>query len=321
MADAEESKAVQEAVAAGMDPIIAKEMEEAGELTSSEETTTVTTPEEQPEHIEKKPEEEAAAAAGDEPAAPVTTPEGGAGDGGAGGEGGEEGKQPDRTPTHMPVWKAKELAKKAADDAAEAARAEAKEEYERKLAELGGKPGGASTEEVSKFAEEFGLQPEAAAAMIGRMGTILESTLGISELKKDAEARKTQDLAQAEIAGFETEFSGKDTQEALKAAAGDREITAEVKEKVKTLAYTTTYAKYRLPDIIRLEASNLFEAAPAPKPAAEGGRGGTGRGAPAKTIEQMTPEEINSLSDDEFLKLSDDLGKSGSRLPLSKGKR
>ena len=154
-----------------------------------------------------------------------------------------------------------------------------------------------------------------------RMASIVESRTGLTDLKKDNEARAAREKEIAETQGFENEWSGKETQDALKAIAGDVEITADVKKRVQELAYTTTYARYRLPDIIRLEGSKLFPAAPAPAASAEAGRGGTGRGTPAKSIEQMSPEEINALTDEEFLKLSDDLGKSGSRLPLQKAKR
>lgn len=304
----DESKAVQEAVAAGMDPTIAKEMEEAGELTSTEAAPAAT--EEQPEHIEKKPEGDEAPAADDESAAAAAGTERSEG---------EEGDGPNREERFMPAWKAKELAKKAAEDATAAATSE----YERKLAELSGQQGGASTEDLTAFAEEFNLAPEAAAAMVDRMSTLLEGRLGIGDLKKDLETRKVREQEQAEITGFENEYSEKDTQKALEAAAqaSGATVTPELKEKVKTLAYSTTYAKYRLPDIIRLEASKLFTAAPAPAASAEAGRGGAGRAAVTKSIDQMTADEVNALSDDEFLKLSDDLGKSGSRLPISKGKK
>lgn len=318
-----ESKVVQDAVAAGMDPEVAKQMEAAGELTPTEgeEAPVVTPPAEktEPEHIEKKADGEEGATAGDEPAATVTTPEAGKGKEGEG----EEGEGPNRTEKFVPAWKAKEMAKKAAEEAGAAIRAELETEFAKKAAELGGKKGGASSEDVQAFATEFNLEPDAAASMIDRMSGLIENRLGIGDLKKTVETQQAEKIKQDEIQGFETEWTGKETQAALETAAkaAGQTITPELKNRVYELAYSTTYAKYRLPDIIALEASKLFVKAPAAAPTAEAGRGGSGTGAAAKSIDQMSKDEMASLSDEEFMRLSDDLGKSGSRIPISKGKK
>ena len=99
----------------------------------------------------------------------------------------------------------------------------------------------------------------------------------------------------------------------LKSIAGDKQITDEIRAKVKELAYRTDYAQYRLPHIIQIEAANIFPTAPKESKTAETGRGGTGTGTTPKALSEMSVEEVNGLSESEFLKLSSDLGSKSSR--------
>ncbi len=309
--NADESRDAAAAIEAGADPEIVKEMEAEGELPSAPEGDSGDG--EQPEHVETTATEAAAAAEGDEPDAAAAAGAAEEGDRNRGGEGEGEGQQPDRRVQHIPAWKAKEMEKKAREEGA----AEAKSTYDAELARIAKQQGGASEDDIAKFAEEFGLQPDAATKFLERATDMVSKGLGIDDMRKRDAERAERERAAEEERGFTNEWDSKTTQDALKAAAGDHEITAEVKEKVKELAYSSTYARYRLPDLIRLEASTLFGTAPVAAPSAEAGRGGTRRGAPAKseskTLNDLSADDIDSMSDEEFASFSDGLGGGGSR--------
>jgi len=288
------SEAGKEALKQGADPTVVEEMEKQGELH-----------EEEPEHVEKKSPKEESHAEPDE----------------KGKEGEEESvagdddendpiKHPDRTPQSMPVWKHKELLKQET----EKIRAEAQTELDKALAEAATKKGGSTSEDVTKLAEDFSITPEVAEAMLDRMTTIVSDRLDLVGIKRDNEARKETDRQIAEQQGFESEWGAQATQDALKSAAGDRPITEQVKAKVKELAYTTTYAKYRLSDVIKLNLDSVFPAGKTEKRSAEGGSGGTSRGASApKNLNDTSAADIEAMSPKEFAEFSDALGKSGSR--------
>lgn len=317
----EEGKA---ALAAGADPAVVEEMEKEGTLPPVEKSKEG---EEGAEHVDTGKEGK------DDEGKDKTGTEGDDAGKGKAGEGeGEDGKgdegdgddkdrQPNRTVQSMPAWKAKELAKKEADEREAKVRAELTSEFEKKLADAGGKTGAEKDEEIDKIASEFNLTPEVASALVDRMSGVVSKKLGLDEIRKGHDEQQERARAQKEEEGFNAEWSEKSTQDALKAAAGSREITVDVQKKVKELAYDERYARYRLTDIIRLESSNIFGDEKKEVKSAERGRGGSGRGTPQKEIDEMSPEDIDSMSDDEFLKFSNDLGKSGSRFVKSTKKR
>lgn len=288
MAYEPKTEAGKSAIAAGADPAVIEEQEADGSLVD----VLAKKPD---ENVEKTAEEKAAEEAAAAEAAK--------------GEAGEGGEPPlvDRTPQSMPIWKHKEELKKLGQEM-EARHAT---ELETALAAAASKQGGATSEDVGKLAEEFNVTPDVAGAMLDRMTIIIENRLGIGELKKDVDAHKQRDLQIAEQQGFESEWGAQATQDALKVMLGDRPLTAEVKDKLKKLAYTTTYAKYRLTDIIKLNP-NIVPDAPTERRSAEGGRGGAGRGTPApKSLDDLTPEQINAMSDKEFEELAEALGGKG----------
>ena len=288
------------ALEAGADLSVIEEMEKEGSLASDD------LKKKEPEHVEKSAEDIAA----EEAKAKADADAAAAGDQGTKKEDDQVETPQARTPNNMPVWKHKEEMKKAVDAAVEAAQTD----FEKRLIEVSGKGGGnATASDVEKFAEEFSITPEAASGMIDRMASLIESRLGVDDLKKENLKRQERDQQLAEEKGFEDEFSNTATNQALTEIAGDRAITKEVKEKVKQLAYSTTYATYRLADIIRLEGASLFPGQPQERKTAEISRGGSGRGAPQKKVTEMSAADLNDLSDDEFMKLSNDLGKGGSK--------
>ena len=121
---------------------------------------------------------------------------------------------------------------------------------------------------------------------------------------------KESTRAQKENEGFEKEWGDEATRTALNAVAGGKAIPDAMKVEIKKLAYTSTYNHYRLADIIALEGPKLF---PKGSKSAEAARGGAARGVESKTIDEMTPDEIYNMSDEEFAKMSDELGGKGSR--------
>lgn len=291
MAYEPKTEAGKAAIASGADPAVIEEQEASGELVD---VVVEKKPDEQ--HVEKTAEQIAA----DEEAARIAA---------EGGEGGGEGQQPNRTPQSMPMWKHKEELSKL--------RKELTDEFDGKLqqelAKATTKVGGATSEDVTKIAEEFNLTPETAGALLDRMTSVVEKRLDLGGIKKTLEGVQTREQEVVEAQGFESEWGAQATQDALKAALGDRAITPEVKAKVKELAYTTTYAKYRLADIIRLNPTIVPEA-PAENRSAEGGKGGAARGSAApKSPEDLTPEQINEMSDQEFLEFSNAAGGNQSR--------
>lgn len=289
MAYEPKTEAGKEAVKQGADPEVVEEQEAEGELADSVETKPV-------EHIEKTAEEKAAEEAAATEAAKK-------------GEGDDEQALPDRTPQSMPIWKHKEELKKLEKEMEERHASD----LETAVAAAASKQGGATSEDVGKLAEEFNVTPDVAGAMLDRMTTVIENRLGIGELKKDVDAQKLRDKEVTEQQGFEKEWGAQATQDTLKTLFGDKAIGADVKDKVKELAYSTTYHRYRLTDIIRLNPT-LVPESPTERRTAEGGRGGAGR-APAapKTLDDVTSDDINNMSDDEFQEFSDSLGGKGSR--------
>ena len=136
----------------------------------------------------------------------------------------------------MPIWKHKEELKKLGEEM-EARHAT---ELETALAKAASQKGGSTPEDVSKLAEEFNVTPEVAGAMLDRMTSVIESRLGINEIKTTIATSQQRDREIKEAQGFEAELGGQAAQEALKLMLGDRPVTPEVNAKIKELAYTTT---------------------------------------------------------------------------------
>lgn len=231
----------------------------------------------------------------------------------------DKGDGPNRTVQTMPVWKAKELAKAEADKRETEIRTQLEGEMSKRLAEMTGKTGADKDDALDSFATEFSVSPDVAGAMLDRMTDLVGKRLGIDEIRKNQQADQALRKAQEEEDGFKAEWGEESTQKAIKAAAGDREITVDVQKRIKELAYDERYAKYRLSDIVRLESDSIFGSESTHT--AERSRGGSGSGRGQKDVEDMSTDDINSMSDDEFLKFSNDLGKNGSRFMNKKTKR
>lgn len=287
------TEAGKKAIAEGADPAVIEEQEADGSLVDE-----VVTKKPDEQHVENTAEELAAEAGGDTQA--------GKGEGGTG----AQDPGPNRTPTAIPIWKHKEELKKLREEM-ESTNAS---QIEKAVADALAKKGGVTSEDVTKIAEEFNLTPENAQAFMDRIASAIETRLGLGDIRKDLGQVKDREQKAQEERGFEDEFSSQGTQDALKTILGDKPVTADVKKKLHELAYTTTYSRYRLSDIIRLNPTQFATEAPEPKPSAEGGRGGAGRGGAApKSLEDLSPEQIEGMSDSEFLELSTNLAGGQSR--------
>lgn len=235
---------------------------------------------------------------------------------------GNEGKpNPDRPVEHIPAWKVKELQKKAREEGLAEGKSQAQIEFEAKILETGAKPGGATDDDIQKIADEFGLKPEIIPAFIDRIAGAVSSKIKLpDDVARATERIREQDRQAKESEGFEKEWTDPATVAALKAISGGREVTNEVREAIKQLAYTSTYHRYRISDIVRLEGSKLFP--PKESKSAEAGRGGVGRGQEVKSIDEMSPEDVLNMPDDEFERLSNELGGKGSKfIKTSKAKK
>ena len=287
----------------GADPEVYQEMVDSGEITH-------TAPVKPDEHIDDDPELNADGTKKVKPA----DDDGEDKNKGKNLEDEDGEKKPiNREVQHIPAWKHKEDVKKAKEEGAREAREAAELELKEKLKAAGEKPGGATEDDATAIAEEFGIKPEVVGAFLDRMSDAVKQTIKVDLSPEDRAALDTS-RESARVAkeneGFEKEWGDSATQTALKAVAGDRQITEEVRSKIKKLAYTSTYNHYRLADIIALEGPELF---PKGSKSGESGRGGAARGQESKTIEEMSPDEILNMSDDDFAKLSDELGGKGSR--------
>jgi hypothetical protein len=296
MAYEPKTEAGKKAIANGADPDVIEEQEADGTLIDVAEDKK---PDEQ--HVEKTAEELAAEAEAARIAAEKA-------------KGEEDPEKPGRTPQSMPIFMHKEKLKELREEM-EARHAT---ELETALAKAASQKGGTTPEDVSKLAEEFNVTPEVAGAMLDRMTSVIESRLGINEIKTTIATSQQRDREIKEAQGFEAELGGQAAQDALKVVLGDKPVTAEVKAKVKELAYTTTYANYSVADIIRLNPTLIAPVAPSGRQSAESGKGGAGR-APASptTLDDLTPEQVENMSDSEFEEFTTRIGGGNSRFTRS----
>lgn len=234
----------------------------------------------------------------------------------------KDGKpNPDRPVEHIPAWKVKELQKKAREEGLAEGKSQAQIEFESKLIETTTKVGGATDDDIQKIADEFGLKPDIIPAFIERIAGAVSSKIKLpDDVVQATERIREQDRQAKESEGFEKEWTDPATIAALKSISGGREVTNEVREAIKQLAYSTTYHRYRISDIIALEGSKFFPAKESKS--AEAGRGGVGRGQEVKSIDDMSPEDVLNMPDDEFERLSNELGGKGSKfIRTSKAKK
>ena len=222
----------------------------------------------------------------------------------------EEPKEPktpasvERPAQFMPLAKFNDLKSKwESDKQAEIskAREETKAEYETKIQELSGKPASAKLDsEITKFAEERGLDEDVIKGIVDLVRTT-QTTIDpnvqnvISDLVKDREQNaliaKHEGLFDEEMSNLQKDYP-------------DEPISS-LKEKLHELAFSEGYNKQSLFEIYFRHVKPTTEK----KKTFEPSKGGVSRTQsldPNKILED--PNAVNDLSDEDFDKLSEQLG-------------
>ena len=168
----------------------------------------------------------------------------------------EPEKTEERPAWTMPVSKAQEEKKRAVEKAREEAKAESeaeiksiREDYEARLAR------GTSTDgtqsELAQFAEEHGLDPEAATGLLDVFKKSLPNLSKYDEIVK-----------QQEIEGYKSKVSADFDEKVLPLIQKDypsvtSQHIADVKKRVSELAFSEGYNTYRLEDIYRVKQGDF----------------------------------------------------------------
>lgn len=299
MAEATPRPADEPKIPDGADPKIIEQMRKDGIAIPGEET------------LEKKPEPAKPEPDKKEDDDPSKKPEPKAG---KENEEDEEPDQPDRPIRTIPAWKHKDMLKDMERKHKEEL-ASMRDDFDAKLKMLSEKPPEKRQEEsadVQDLADEFGIAPEAISKLADRIANKVRGEIKLPEdVSKKLEAFQERERELLEEKGFETEWAA--TAEAIKKDRkdiSDAELSA-VKAKIKEFAYTEPYARYRLTDIVRLEAGNLFTEKG--KKSAEPGRGGSQFGDKVTDYSKITEDDIKNMSSQDFERYSEFMAKQGSR--------
>ncbi len=186
----------------------------------------------------------------------------------------------------------------------EQVRRETAAEYETKIQELSGKPASAKLDdEIAKFAEERGLDEELVKGIIDLVrNSTQQSTIDpkvqsvISDLVKEKEYKDTlaqhESLFNEEVANFQKEYP-------------DEPISS-IKDKLHDLAFSEGFNTKSLYEIYFRHYKPSVEK----KKTFEPSKGGVSRTQPVDPNRVMEdPDAINNLSDEEFDKMSEELGR------------
>lgn len=184
----------------------------------------------------------------------------------------------------------------------EKVRQETAAEYEAKIQELSGKPASAKLDdEIAKFAEEKGLDEELIKGIVGLVRNTQQSSIDpkvqsvISELVREKEYNETlaqhENLFNDEIANLQKDYP-------------DEPISS-IKDKLHELAFSEGYNTKSLFEIYFRHYKPSVEK----KKTFEPSKGGVSRTQPVDPNKVMEdPNAINNLSDEEFDKMSEELG-------------
>lgn len=184
----------------------------------------------------------------------------------------------------------------------EKVRQETAAEYEAKIQELSGKPASAKLDdEIAKFAEEKGLDEELIKGIVGLVRNTQQSSIDpkvqsvISELVKEKEHNETlaqhENLFNDEIANLQKDYP-------------DEPISS-IKDKLHELAFSEGYNTKSLFEIYFRHYKPSVEK----KKTFEPSKGNVSRTQPVDPNKVMEdPNAINNLSDEEFDKMSEELG-------------
>ena len=204
----------------------------------------------------------------------------------------ETDEQKERPVWTMPVAKAQEEKRKAVEKAKQEAKEEVerstKAEIDRLKAELEAKQDGGDDyrQELSKVAEEYGLDTKAAEGLLN----VFKKSIKLPDISK-----YDQILKEKEIEGHKLQVSKEFDERVVNLIKKDfpnatSQYIQEVKEKITDLAFSKGYNTYRLEDIYRVKKDDL-EFKDGYSAESTGGRGSD-----LRPFDKMTDDEEHKLA-------------------------
>ena len=180
------------------------------------------------------------------------------------------------------------------------------DELKTQLDESNSKKDDMSDDEFKDYIEKTGADPEVIKGLIG----ILQKKVSIDpSTQKRLAAFEASQLENAEKVGYDNDFN---SNIATLIRKEDPDISAEnlekAKEKLREIAYSDKYFKYDLKDVYLLNKS-MFTYNSAKKKTAETSRPSAGKNDQEIDYSEITPEDIDKMSNEEFEKYSDHMAK------------
>jgi len=219
-------------------------------------------------------------------------------------EEGEEEEKPKRTPRLVESWRLRVAQKKWEKE---------KRELENKIRELSAKleetTSSQKGEEVKKFAEKYGIDEDFVRDLLA----ILKPGVTTQEFQKELQALREEREWQKQYQEFEKEFTDKLEPLIVKEGIPEAE-RPKLKSLIRDLAFTERFAAWPLDDIyLFLKAKGLLDdfLPKEKKKSAEVSRGGA-RGKEAGSLKEI----IEGMSEEEFLKWSDEQAKKEKRFEI-----
>ena len=196
----------------------------------------------------------------------------------------------------MPVWKLKDLEGKVEKLSSDLDLSQKeKQELQVKLEDLAKNPPASVEEEVRKYAESIGADPQAIQGLISVLQKRFTPPMDYQKIVEEQKKRGEEERLKSEaFTEFESDF---------KALAEKHPETASLKEKLKELAFSEPYHTYSLEHIFVLEKENLVE------PKRKTGEASRGKAEGGKVAPKI--ENIDDMSDKEFAEFSEDLSRKG----------
>lgn len=175
-----------------------------------------------------------------------------------------------------------------------------REELNVKLEELSKNPPKAVDEEIQAYAESMGAEPSAIQGLLDIFSKRFSPPADYQKVVEAQKKREEEERLKTEaFAEFESDF---------KALAEKNPEVANLKERIKELAFSDSYHTYSLAHIFQLEKDNLVD------PKRKTGEGTRGKAEGGKIPQKI--ENIDEMSDKEFTEFSEKLSKEGTMAKL-----
>ena len=219
-----------------------------------------------------------------------------------GGTGGEpQAKERPVETMSLPKWKFLETEKKIEKLSSELELSKKeKEELQAKVEEMAKNPPKSVDEEIRTYAESIGAEPQAIQGLMEIMAKRFSPPEDYKKIVEAQKAREDEERSKNEaFAKFETDFT---------ALAEKHPEAANLKEKLKELAFSDSYHTYSLAHIFALEKENLLE------PKKKTGEASRGKAEGGKVPQKI--ENIDEMSDKEFQQFSEKLSTEGTMVKI-----